>query len=120
MSKITFIFEHANNGAVVEVIEGEEKDTYVYQEPEYSTELQEKEAWRSFLYLLTERFGPQANRYGLEEIKIDIRPGNKCESKDDLTWFLKDCYYNPTPEQIEAAYAALNAIFNPERSHSEV
>lgn len=115
MSHTLFKFENAKNGVIVEITPSEfpeETERLVYQEPECAEDKQEKEAWQGFLYNLTEHYGPQYNKWGKDEIRIDIRPGRKCDFKDDLTWFLKDCYYNPAEEKIEAAYEALEKIFN--------
>lgn len=113
MSHTIFKVEHVKNGIIVEITPSEfpeETERLVYQAPEYDDD-QEKEAWRAFLYSLTEHYGPHHDKWGKEEITIDIRPGRKCDFKDDLIWFLKDCYYKPTEDQLEAAYAALTKIF---------
>ena len=112
----TFRVERARNGVIVEVTPSDfpgDEEQFVYQEPEYAEDLQEKEAWAGFLRILTEHYGPLASRYGHHEILVDIRPGRKCEFKEDLRWFLKETFGEVTEEQLASADEALSRLMSP-------
>jgi hypothetical protein len=110
MTATTFKVSYASNGVIVEVDsqDGEKPEVLVYQENGDN----EKTGWAGFLRTLTEMYGPGYNKYGKEEVTIDIRPGRKCETADEVEWFLKDLLYRePTKEQIEKVITCINEVF---------
>lgn len=89
-----FEIKKHRNGYVLQV-ENEEEGV-VYRE-EHDSEIQ---AWRDFLWEITDTWGPDSNRsrYSPARIEIRIRPGDKSENADQ--YFCEHCgqYKEVTPE----------------------
>lgn len=112
-----FTVKYATNGVVIEVSSPDEPevDTMVYQDDGDN----EKKGWAAFLRQLTEMYGPGYNKWGKEEITIDIRPGHKCDTSDDVAWFLEDLFYTkPTPEQVDRVCAVINSVYEESQNES--
>ena len=66
----------------------------VFQE----NEKDEFEAWKIFLILLCENYGPQESRYSSKRIRVDIVPGDK--SQDHILAPKKDIYCKHCKQMI--------------------
>jgi hypothetical protein len=74
-----FEIRRVKNGIVLKVdngIEGEEPEEIVYQE----TDGNEIESFADFLHFINDHYGPSTSRYSPKRIHIDIKPGDKSET----------------------------------------
>lgn len=84
-----FELEHASNGIILTVDDGDDKEQYVYQR----TDEGEIEAFAEFLWGILENYGPVTSRYSDKRIYIRVAPGDKndaaechCTCGDNCPW----------------------------------
>ena len=70
-----FEFKKAKNGLVLEVTDGEDKETITYQDGD--TDEQEIERFRDFLCEINDSYGPVTSRHSKQRIYISVAPGDK-------------------------------------------
>lgn len=87
-----FEIRRAENGLIMKI---EDESEAVFQES-YNDDF---EAWRDFLYYLTQNYGPSSGKYDSKTIRTVVIPGHKWEGKlkdldkqtaDDVRWLYEE------------------------------
>ena len=77
-----FEIKNSKNGLVLNINDGEDRETIVYQEPEYLPEKAEYDLFKEFLYIILDNYGPSSSRYSKYRLKIVLEHGDKYDCKD--------------------------------------
>jgi len=77
-----FEIKKSKNGMILDINDGENTETIVYQEPEDLPERFEYDLFREFLCNILDNYGPNSSRYGKYRLKIVLGHGDKYDCND--------------------------------------